>query len=218
MRATLTVLLLAALTACRISDLGSCTSDADCSGGAACDPAQRVCVPTDAPAFSDIAVTTAADYTNPSGRAFFDTAGSSLSVSATITGRAGVDPATACLRVAGESGACPHPGAAGAGNAFTFSLPRPSGTFDGTTPLDFTIAATSPTGRASTSAVQQVYFDNQPPSIAVSPDSTPYARSLPDGGAAPIAVSATIADTTGVASAQLLSGSKTLAQIGRAHV
>src|SRR2546430_2794054 len=214
MRATLTALLLLALTACRISGLGNCSSDADCSPGAACELAQRVCVPTDAPAFSNIAVSTPAGYTDPNGRAFFDTGGSPLSVSASISGRAGVDPTTVCLRVAGESGACLHPGTAGSGNQFTFELPRPSGSFDGTTPLDFTISATSPTGRAATSAVQHVYFDNQPPAIAVAADPTPYARSLPDGGAAPIAISVTIADATGVVSPQLLSGSNTLAPAG----
>ena len=216
MRATLTALLLLilALTACRISGLGNCSSDADCSPGAACELAQRVCVPTDAPAFSNIAVSTAAGYTDPNGRAFFDTGGSPLSVSASISGRAGVDPTTVCLRVAGESGACLHPGTAGSGNQFTFELPRPSGPFDGTTPLDFTISATSPTGRAATTAAQHVYFDNQPPAIAVAADPTPYARSLPDGGAAPIAISVTIADATGVVSPQLLSGSNTLAPAG----
>ena len=115
MRATSTVLLLLALTACRISSLGNCSTDADCSAGAGCDLAQRVCVPTDAPAFSDIAVSTPAGYTDPNGRAFFDTAGPPLSVSASISGRAGVDPATVCLRIAGESGACLHPGTAGSG-------------------------------------------------------------------------------------------------------
>src|SRR5438132_3425944 len=216
MRATLTALLLLilALTACRISGLGNCSSDADCSPGAACELAQRVCVPTDAPAFSNIAVSTAAGYTDPNGRAFFDTGGSPLSVSASISGRAGVDPTTVCLRVAGESGACLHPGTAGSGNQFTFELPRPSGPFDGTTPLDFTISATSPTGRAATTAAQHVYFDNQPPAIAVAADPTPYARSLPDGGAAPIVISVTIADATGVVSPRLLSGSNTLAPAG----
>src|SRR2546428_331534 len=172
MRATLTALLLLALTACRISGLGNCSSDADCSPGAACDLAQRVCVPTDAPAFSNIAVSTGAGYTDPNGRAFFDTGGSPLSVSASISGRAGVDPTTVCLRVAGESGACLHPGTAGSGNQFTFELPRPSGSFDGTTPLDFTISATSPTGRAATSAVQHVVaatrtIDGAPPTLAL---------------------------------------------------
>src|SRR2546426_11949434 len=214
MRATSTVLLLLALTACRISSLGNCSTDADCAAGAGGDLAQRVCVPTDAPAFSDIAVSTPAGYTDPNGRAFFDTAGPPLSVSASISGRAGVDPATVCLRIAGESGACLHPGTAGSGNQFTFELPRPSGSFDGTTPLDFTISATSPTGRAATSAVQHVYFDNQPPAIEVAADPTPYARSLPDGGAAPIAISVTIADATGVVSPHLLSGSNALAPAG----
>jgi hypothetical protein len=211
MRATYTFLLLSALTACRISGLGNCSTDADCSAGAGCDLAQRVCVPTDSPAILDIAVSTPAGYTDPNGRAFFDTAGTPLSVSASISGRAGVDPATVCLRIAGESGACLHPGTAGSGTTFTFALPRPSGSFSGTTPLDFTLAATSPTGRSSTSAVQHVYFDNQPPAIVVAADPAPYARSFPDGGSAPIAVSVTIADPTGVVSPQLLSGSNTLA-------
>jgi len=211
MRATSIVLLLLALTACRISGLCNCSTDADCAAGAGCDLAQRVCVPTDAPAFSNIAVSTPAGYTDPNGRAFFDTAGPPLSVSASISGRAGVDPATVCLRIAGESGACPHPGSAGPGTTFTFALPRPSGSFNGTSPLDFTIAATSPTGRSSTSAVQHVYFDNQPPAIAVAGDPAPYARSLLDGGAAPVAISVTIADPTGVVSPQLVSGSNTLA-------
>src|SRR5438128_397880 len=206
MRATSVVLLSASLFACRTSDLGRCSKEGDCSPGAVCDLAARVCVATDAPSFANIVVSTPAAFTDSNGRAFFDTIGGSLSVSATITGRVGVDPATACLTVSGETGACAHPGIAGAGNTFTFPLPRPSGTFDGTTPLDFTISASSPSAHQSTSAVQHVYFDNQPPAISVATDSTPYARSLPDGGAAPITVSATIADGAGVASAQLISG------------
>jgi hypothetical protein len=206
MRANLVMLLSASLFACRTSDLGTCSKESDCSPGAVCDLAARVCVATDAPSFSNIAVSTPAAFTDTNGRAFFDTTGGPLSVSASVTGRAGVDPASVCLTVSGETGACAHPGTAGAGSTFTFSLPRPSGTFDGTTPLDFTISASSPTARQSTSAVQHVYFDNQPPAIAVASDSTPYARTLPDGGAAPITVSATISDGAGIASAQLISG------------
>src|SRR5436309_2217418 len=206
MRATFVVLLSASLLACRTSDLGGCSKEGDCSAGAVCDFAARVCVATDAPSFSNIAVSTPAAFTDSNGRAFFDTTGGPLSVSASIAGRAGVDPATVCLTASGETGACAHPGIAGAGTTFTFPLPRPSGTYDGTTPLDFTISASSPSGRQSTTAVQHVYFDNQPPAIAVATDSTPYARTLPDGGAAPITVAATIADGSGVASAQLISG------------
>ena len=206
MRATFVVLLSASLLACRTSDLGGCSKEGDCSAGAVCDLAARVCVATDAPSFSNIAVSPPAAFTDSNGRAFFDTTGGPLSVSASIAGRAGVDPATVCLTASGETGACAHPGIAGAGTTFTFPLPRPSGTYDGTTPLDFTISASSPSGRQSTTAVQHVYFDNQPPAIAVATDSTPYARTLPDGGAAPITVSATIADGAGVASAQLISG------------
>src|SRR5207237_2235340 len=115
-------------------------------------------------------------------------------------------PTTVARRLDGEIGACLPPVTAGSENQFTCKRPRPSCPFDGTTPLDFTISATSPTGRAATSAAQHVYFDNQPPAIAVAADPTPYARSLPDGGAAPIAISVTIADATGVVSPQLISG------------
>ena len=205
MRATSILLLCIPLIGCPTSNLGSCSKDADCSPGAVCDPSARVCIATDAPSFSAIAVTTPAGFTDSTGRAFYDTAGSPLSVSASIAGRAGVDPASVCLRLTDETGTCAHPGTAGSGNTFTFSLPRPSGAFDGTTPLDFTITASSPTARASTSAVQHVWFDNQPPSIAVAADPAAYARSLPDGGPAPITVVATISDPAGVASAQLLS-------------
>jgi outer membrane protein assembly factor BamB len=211
MRATFILLLCASLAACRTSNLGACAADADCSAGAACDVAQRVCVATEAPRVSDIALAPPAGYTNPDGLAFFDTSGAPLSVVASISGTAGVDAASVCLRVAGESGACAHPGTAASGSTFTFSLPRVPASADGRTPLEFTVAAASPTGRTATSAVQRVYFDGQPPAISVAADSTPYARTLPDGGAAPISVSVIIADGSGVVSPQLLSGTAVLA-------
>src|SRR2546430_2297183 len=130
MRATFVVLLSASLLACRTSDLGGCSKEGDCSAGAVCDLAARVCVATDAPSFSNIAVSPPAAFTDSNGRAFFDTTGGPLSVSASITGRAGVDPASACLTVSGET-ACAHPGTAGTGNTFTLSLPPPPGTVDG---------------------------------------------------------------------------------------
>src|SRR4051812_20618653 len=165
-------LLFASLAACRTSDLGTCSGDTDCSANAICDLAQRVCVQTDAPQIANVSVTTPPGYTGPDGGSFFDTAGAPLGVSADITSRAGasVDPASACLRIAGESGACAHPGTAGAGSAFTFPLPRPAGAADGTSPLAFTITAASVTGHSSTSAAQQVYFDNQPPGITIAAD------------------------------------------------
>jgi len=211
MRATHILIVCVSLTACRTSSLGACASDSDCSGGAACDPAQRVCVATDAPAISSVAVTTSADYTDPQGRAFFDAPGSPLSVSASIAGQAGVDASSVCLRISGETGACLHPGTAGSGGTYTFSLPRPAAPSDGTTPLQFTITAASPAGHANTSAAQSVYFDNQPPAVSVAADSTPYARTFPDGGSAPINVSVSIIDPTGVVSPQLLSGSAIVA-------
>src|SRR5881394_608950 len=211
MRATHILIVCVSLAACRTSSLGSCASDSDCSGGAACDPAQRVCVATDAPAISSIAVTTPADYTDPQGRAFFDTPGSPLSVSATIADQAGVDASSVCLRISGETGACAHPGTAGSGGTYAFTLPRPAAPSDGTTPLQFTITAASPAGHANMSAAQSVYFDNQPPAVSVAADSTPYARTLPDGGSAAINVSVSIVDSTGVVSPQLLSGSAVIA-------
>jgi hypothetical protein len=168
-------------------------------------------VATDAPGISSVAITTPADYTDPQGRAFFDTPGSPLSVSATIAGHPGVDASSACLRISGETGACAHPGTAGSGSTYAFTLPRPAAPSDGTAPLQFRITAASPAGHAVTSAAQNVYFDNQPPAVSVAPDSTPYARTLPDGGAAAINVSVTIVDPTGVVSPQLLSGSAVVA-------
>jgi len=211
MRAIHVVILCVSLAACRSSSLGACAGDSDCPSGAACDPAQRVCVATDAPGISGVGVTTPADYTDPQGRAFFDTPGSALSVSATIAGTAGVNASSVCLKINGETDPCPHPGMAGTGNTYAFTLPRPAAPSDGTTPLQFTITAASTSGHAVTSPAQNVYFDNQPPAVSVAPDSTPYARTLPDGGAAAINVSVTIVDPTGVVSPQLLSGSAVVA-------
>jgi len=185
MRAIHVVILCVSLAACRSSSLGACASDGDCASGAACDPAQRVCVATDAPGISGVAVATPADYTDPQGRAFFDTPGPPLSVSASIAGTAGVNASSVCLKISGETDPCPHPGT-GSGSTYVFTLPRPAAPFDGSTPLQFTITAASTSGHSLTSAAQNVYFDNQPPAVSVAPDSTPYARTLSDGGAAAI--------------------------------
>lgn len=211
MRATL-LLLCASSVACRTSDLGSCSRDTDCSANAICDLAQRACVQTDAPQIASVSVTTPPGYSGLDGGIWFDTAGAPLAVSAAITSRAGaaVDPASACLRIAGETGACAHPGTAGGADTFTFALPRPAGPATGTAPLAFTVSAANVTGHSSTSAAQQVYFDDQPPDITIASDPAAYARTLPDGGAAPINVSATISDGAAVADARLLSGTKTL--------
>ncbi len=223
MRATL-FLLCASLLACRTSDLGSCAADTDCSANAMCDLAQRVCVQTNAPQIANVSVTTPPGYSGLDGGLFFDTAGAPLGVSATITSRAGAafDPATACLRITGESGACAHPGTAGTGGAFTFALPRPAGPADGTAPLAFTISAASASGHSATSAAQQVFFDDQPPGITIAGDPAAYARTLPDGGAAAINVSATIADGAAVVSPRLLSAGKTVtpsaAPVGNVYV
>jgi hypothetical protein len=205
------------LAACRTSSLGACAGDGDCASGASCDLALRVCVSTaapdgsipGAPQISNVAISTPAGFTSPDGSVYFDTSGTPLNISATITGPSGVAAGSACLRIAGETGSCAHPGSAGAGDSYSFSLPRPSSS-DGTAPLEFTVTAASPSGIVGTSAVQRVYFDGQPPAISIAADSAHYARLLPDGGASPIGVSVTIVDGVGVAAPQLLSGAAAL--------
>src|SRR6185436_7708552 len=199
------------LAGCRTSSLGSCSSNADCAAGATCDATQHVCLATDAPQIADIAVSPAPAYVDPTGRAFFDTAGAPLAVSANITGHSGVDPASVCLRVSGETGTCAHPGTSAGGSSYAFTVPRLTGAVDATTPLDFTITAASPAGNSATSAVTHLYFDGKPPVVSVAADTTAYARTLADGGAPPISVSVTIADDTGTPAPQLLSGAKTVA-------
>src|SRR5438067_13468747 len=155
MRATILIACVA-LAACRTSSLGGCSQDTDCAAGSACDPSNHVCVMApDAPQISGIAILTAPDFTDPTGRAFFGEGPAPLTVGATVTGSAGVDAASACLVVAGETGACAHAGATGGAGAFSFALPRPSAPFDGQ-PLDFTISAASPAGHRGASAVQHV--------------------------------------------------------------
>src|SRR2546427_7281465 len=127
MRAIHVVILCVSLGACRSSSLGACASDSDCPSGAACDPAQRVCVATDAPGISSVAVTTPADYTDPQGRAFFDTPGSALSVSATIAGTAGEEAARGFLKNNSANDPRPHPGRAGGGDKEAFPHPPPAG-------------------------------------------------------------------------------------------
>src|SRR5207244_8129746 len=167
------------------------------------DPKEVVQVDRDAPQFSEVVIVTAPDLT-VNGRDFYDGGATPLQVNATVTdGGAGVDAASVCLRIAGETGACAHPGTATGGSHYSFSLPRPTAAMDGTVPLDFTLTAddvlaagltgASQAEHQGQSAVQHVFFDNQPPAIAVTPDATPYAR----GGAA-ISVTATISDPTGV--------------------
>jgi len=214
MRTILIVLFAAFATACRTSSLGSCSSDTDCSSNAMCDAVQKACVPTDAPEISNVQVTTPAGYTAPDGGLFYDTVGSPLSVSATVTprGDAGVDASSVCLRVNGESGACAHPGT-GSGSSFTFALPRSAGPAEGKA-VGFQISAAGSSGHSALSALQQVYFDDQPPTISIVDDPKAYARTLPDGGAPAIIVSANIADSTGVVSPALISGGNSIAPSG----
>jgi hypothetical protein len=173
------------------------------------DPQAVLRVDRDAPAFGSVTIMTTPDYLDPSGRTFYDSGAVPLTVVAVITDGAGVPAAGTCLRVTGETGACAHSGTAGSANSFSFSLPRPSTPQDGSTPLEFTITAedalasglsgASLAEHQSSSAVQQVFFDNRPPSITVLPDTAPYARTLPDGGTNTLTISALIADPAGVA-------------------
>ncbi|HUJ24509.1 MAG TPA: hypothetical protein VLW85_00710 [Myxococcales bacterium] len=171
----------------------------------------------DAPGFTGVQIVTAPDFTDGNGRGFYKGGAGALGVQATIADGAGVDAASVCLRIAGESGACAHAGTAGAQpNRFTFSLPRPTAPMDGTVPLDFTLTAndslyagltgSSQAEHAGASAVQHVFFDNQPPAISIAADTAPYAR----GGPA-IVVTATISDPTGVVTPRLVSGANQIA-------
>lgn len=191
----------------------SCTPP--CPAGQQCISGICTSASTDAPRISAISILTAPDYTDPGGRAIFDSGPSPLSVRATIASATGIDASSVCLRLAGESGTCAHPGSASpaGGQDFLFQLPRPAAAFDGTS-LDFVISASTTKGIASVSPVQHAYFDNQPPSVTVAGDSTSYARTLPDGGISRVLVSARISDGTGVAQADLLVGSQVVAAIG----
>ena len=176
------------------------------------DPMELLRVDRDAPQISNAVVVTAPDYVSPAGRAYFVGGPNPLTVAAKIIDGAGVDGASVCLRVAGETAACPHPGTAGAGGAYTFSMPR-NATSDGTAPVDFTVsaddalAASAGTFRPehhAVSAAQHVYFDNAPPSVTIASDPQPYARVLPDGGQSLVTVSALITDPTGLQGAPQL--------------
>src|SRR5207237_3077724 len=87
-------------------------------------PLAVLTVDRDAPQFSALSILTAADYTDATPRDFYKEGATPLKVQATITDGAGVDPTSVCLRIAGESGACAHPGTAGSANQYGFDLPR----------------------------------------------------------------------------------------------
>src|SRR5207237_3087971 len=98
---------------------------------------------------------------------------------------AGVSAASVCLRVAGETGACAHPGTAGASNSYSFSFPRPAAPQDGATAFNFTLEADDSLAATLTGAsqaehqqrtAQSVFFDYSGPIISVAADPTPYAR------------------------------------------
>src|SRR5438477_221081 len=67
------------------------------------DPKEVVQVDRDAPQFSEVVIVTAPDLT-VNGRDFYDGGATPLQVNATVTdGGAGVDAASICLRIAGET-------------------------------------------------------------------------------------------------------------------
>ncbi len=170
-------------------------------------PKQVLHLDRDAPQISSIAITTPPDYLAPSGRAFFIGGAPPLTVTAQISDGAGLDGSSICLRLSGETGACAHPGTAGTGGAYRFSMPR-NATSDGTTPVDFTLSADDALAATAigifmaehhaVSAAQHVYFDNAPPSVVIATDPQPYARLQLDGGTSLLTISATIADPTGL--------------------
>ncbi len=166
------------------------------------DPREVIRADRDAPSITGVSFTPAG-FTDGAGHLLIGgPPGGSIAVKADITDGAGVAAASVCLRVSGETSACPHPGAPGAGNSYTFQLPRPATAQDGSVATSFTLeaddalAALVPAaGKAEHQArlAGSVYFDSAGPSITVLADSTPYART-----AVPIPVSALIADATGV--------------------
>ncbi len=163
------------------------------------DPREVIQADRDAPAISAVNYTPAA-VAGPSGHLLLGgPAGGSVMVRATLTDFSGVG--AACLRLAGETGACLHPGARLISTTWTFTLPDPAPPQDGTVATSFTIQADDTLAAAlsgpsklehQASSAQTVYFDYGP-TIAVFTDPAPYART-----AIPIPVSALITDPSGV--------------------
>ena len=162
------------------------------------DPAEVIQADRDAPSIS--LSYPQPSFTDGAGHVFLGgPAGGFVSLQATITDGAGVT--ALCLRLAGETGPCQHT-TTGTGPVYTFSLPRPAAPQDGTAATTFTLEAddalaaklSGPSQREhQTRSTQIAYFDYAGPSISVSADSTPYART-----ATPIPVSAFVADPSGV--------------------
>jgi hypothetical protein len=166
------------------------------------DPREVIRADRDAPSITGITFTPAG-FTDAAGKIFIGgPAGAQVTLQATITDGAGVVASTVCLRIAGETALCPHLGSNTGGNSWSFNFNRPGPGQDGTIPFNFTLEADDSlaAGLSGTSkaehqqrSAQAVYFDYSGPSIAVSPDAKPYART-----AVPILVSALITDPSGV--------------------
>ncbi len=152
------------------------------------------------PQFGPITLLTSDDYTQPDGGHLFKADGGVLAFTAQVTDVSGV--AGVCAKYLGEAslpdGGCPHAATPGAANVWSFALPRPGSAtaLSGATPTNWTLSAEDNlaaflTGGAraahqSQRAGDPLYFDNQPPAIAITADNTWYGRVLADGGA-PIA-------------------------------
>ncbi len=164
------------------------------------DPRQVIQADRDAPAITAISYSPAA-LAGPSGHLLFGgPAGGSVLVRATLTDFAGVG--ATCLRLAGETSACLHPGTRLIGtNTWSFTLPDPAPPQDGTVATSFTLQADDTLAATlsgasklehQASSVQTVYFDYGP-TIAIFADATAYART-----AVLIPVSALITDPSGI--------------------
>lgn len=155
-----------------------------------------------APRVTNVTVTTAADLAQ--GPGYYKGTGAAIAASAAIQDPSGIDPASVCLRLPGEAGACQHTGIDQGNGTWTFSFPRPGASppLDGSTPYTFTVSAADLVASQGSGHVGSgnggLYFDNVGPAVAIPADATVYPRTLAGGGVRVLSVAATITDLTGV--------------------
>jgi hypothetical protein len=164
------------------------------------------------PQFGPVTLLSSDDYTQPDGGHLFKADGGVLAFTAQVTDVSGV--AGVCARVAGEAslpdGGCPHAATQGAANVWSFALPRPGSLSpqSGAAPTNWTLSAEdnlaagllggAKAAHQSQTAGDPLFFDNQPPAIAITPDTTWYGRVLADGGVPIASVVISPSDPAGI--------------------